>query len=88
MDFDLKATLLRVLFFFFFFFYDLSHLAKHIIKTSLTKKGSSKNRGSKIQAWLVMGACECGTGSAKGRTRCKSCADIGSHSSGMCIIRG
>lgn len=46
MDFDLKATLLHVLF--FFFFYDLSHLAKRIIKTSLTKKGCSKNRGSKI----------------------------------------
>lgn len=46
MDSDLKATLLHVVF--FFFFYDLSHLAKRIIKTSLTKKGFSKNRGSKI----------------------------------------
>lgn len=47
MDFDLKAMLLHVLLF-FSFFYDLSHLAKHIIKTSLTKKSCSKNRGSKI----------------------------------------
>lgn len=55
------------MFIFFFNFYDLSHLAKHIIKTSLTKKGCSKNRESKIQAWRVMGACECGMGSANGR---------------------